>query len=168
MKKYPCIPGAAFLSWFFSFAVLIYLVSAYWAVMDGQVDAAYCIVVFAAVTLSFLIWQWKRTVWNVLIFEHGVVCRALFCRPIFISFDDCRVGFGYHIQGSGKVWWIYLCDSRSRFDTRFLCNKINTLKCEDGFIRIIYRQDLFAELMDRLPRQHRETLLSEKRFYRID
>ena len=167
-RDYPCIPGSAFISTYFVFGELISLAMAYYSAADGAIGPSRFFIGFSVALFAFIVWQWKRTMWKVRIDKRYLTCYAPLCNKIVISLDDCRVGFGYHLQGKTRVWWIYLCDPLSRFDTRSICDHMNSLKCEESFVRIMYRQDFFEELIDHLPKKQKETLLSEKRFYKID
>ncbi len=163
-KRYPCVPNASFLPFFLIFGEFFYLFMLYWSLSDGDIAASILDFLFCAATLVVAIWCWERTMRRVEIRPDQIICRAWLCKNIVIDYAKSTIGMDYHLQRGQKVWWIYLCYGPSpKFDSRKPYNRMNALKCKQGFIRIMYREDVYDALITVLPKKQKTALVSARR-----
>ena len=67
----------------------------------------------------------------------------------------------YHLQRGCKVWWIYLCYGPGpKFDPKKPYNRMNSLKCKPGFIRIMYDDEVYQALIEVLPKKQHTALVT--------
>lgn len=96
--------------------------------------------------------------------EDRVVCLIPFYQKLEIEYNKCFIGFDYHNQNGNKIWWIYLCYGKMPpYKNPKLGNRINSIKCQPGFVRIMYRDDVYDALMDVLPKKQKTALASARR-----
>ena len=161
MKKYPCVPSSLFLPVFFSLGALFFLWISYFSIINNAYFESFCGMVFSIGTVAFIIWEWKSIMCKVQILSDRIICKTLFCPDITIEYEKCTVGMDYHLQRGCKVWWIYLCyGTGPRFDPQKPYNRMNNLKCRPGFVRIMYRDDVYHALIDVLPKKQKTSLTS--------
>ena len=92
------------------------------------------------------------------ILPDKVVCKGLFPK------DMCSVGMDYHVQNNGKIWWIYFYSgAHPKYKTKNPASRINSVKIQPGFVRIMYSEELYQTLMDTLPAKQCTTLQSIRR-----
>lgn len=168
-KRYPCIPGSSFLTVFYCYGLVFYSFMMYFSFSEGEVLAGLGFVCFFLFTFAVLVWSWQRTMRKVRFEPDRVVCFAPLCRDIIIEFERCNLGFDYHVQHGRKVWWIYLCyGPKPAYKPTHPGNRINALKCREGFVRILYRDDVYAALLAVLPKRQAEALRSARKFTDLD
>lgn len=87
------------------------------------------------------------------------------CKKIALVYSQCTVGMDYSLLRGNKVWWIYLCYGASpKYEFKNPKNRINALKCKEGFVRILYREDIYEELLKVLPKKQAAALTTAKRY----
>lgn len=166
-KSYPCVPGSSFIPCLFIFGVFFWLGNAYYF-SKKQPGAAIGMVLFAIVTLVFTIWCWNKTMYKVEIHSDHVICKGFLCKDVVIDYEKATIGMDYHMQRGCKVWWIYLCYGPGPvFDPRKPYNRMNSLKCRQGFIRIMFQEDIYDELMAVLPKKQKTALTTARRCTKI-
>ena len=68
-----------------------------------------------------------------------------------------------------KIWWIYFCyGQRPYYNSLHHGQRINSIKCQDWFVRMMYREDIYTLLLDVLPENKRIALVSARKFADID
>lgn len=107
----------------------------------------------------------KPAAWRVELQADCAVCKGLLAKDTFtISYETCTIGMDWHMQNQNKIWWIYLCyGPKPTYPTENPANRMNTLKCKPGFIRIMYSDDLYQALMAVLPEAQRIALESSRK-----
>ena len=161
MKQFPCVTGSLFLPAFFSFGAVFFLFVSYMCVVSGSPFMGFLMGVFSIGTVAFIIWGWKSTMCKVQIQPAYIICKTLFCADIVMEYEKCTVGMDYHLQRGCKVWWIYLCYGPGpKFDTKKPYNRMNSLKCKPGFIRIMYDDEVYQALIEVLPKKQHTALVT--------
>lgn len=161
MKQFPCVPGSLFLPVFFSFGALFYLWVTYYSIIKDAYFPAFMGACFFVGIVAFLIWSWKSTMCKVQIQPAHIICKTLFCADIVMEYEKCTVGMDYHLQRGCKVWWIYLCYGPGpKFDPKKPYNRMNSLKCKPGFIRIMYDDEVYQALIEVLPKKQQTALVT--------
>lgn len=172
-KTYPCIPSAklfaalSVLMGFVAVGIILFLMNvpiAHWDTTPHS-EKVLVVAVFgtaAAIEFGYAAWGVGRSLRRVTIRRDRIVCTAPFCKDIVIKYEDCRVGMDYSRTNGGKMWWIYLCrgdyaDYKKRF------KRINSVKYQDGFIRIAYEPEVFEALIEALPKKKAAALESFRR-----
>jgi hypothetical protein len=86
-----------------------------------------------------------------------------------LQYEKCTVGMDWHQQNGNKIWWIYLCyGPKPSYRTKNPTQRMNTLKCQPNFIRILYRDDVYEALLMELPKKQRVALESSYKCAAID
>lgn len=95
----------------------------------------------------------------VLLYPDHIVCRGLFSQKIVMDYSKCYVGVDYGNHQNGKTWWIYLSyEPYPPFKKGAYYNRINAQYCKQGFIRTMYRDEVYQALMKVLPKKQRTML----------
>lgn len=160
-KKYWCSP-AAVLPLIFAVSFVFFLMVPYIEYRRGftmePMEWLYwgC---FLIISLSVAIWTNRIGGRYVLICPKRIICKALFCRDIVIEYDKCNIGIDYSNNKGCRQWWIYLSYiPYPPFKKDAYYNRINSRYCKQGFIRIMYNDDIYQALMDVLPKKQRIAL----------
>ena len=164
-KWYPMVPGGAFVA-----LVMICGCPAFsWAAYDCIVDegAIFAGIISALFALFYLFFAWYFCVNGVHYFKISDGCLECFTplRPrIRLEYGSCNIGIDYHIQSGRALWWIYLCYGekppyKKQNDPR---NRMNTIPCSESFVRMMYNEDLYNELLEVLPSKQRAELMWAK------
>lgn len=168
-KSYPCVPGSAALQGIFLFGLAFYIWMIIGSAQDGQEEAIPGFILFMIATLAFMVWSWSRSMSRVEILPDRVICKAPFCKSIEILYDKCNIGMDYHLQNGGKVWWIYLCyGNKPPYKSKNPSNRMNALKCRQGFIRIMFSEEVYDALMNVLPKRQKNGLIASRRVAGFD
>lgn len=159
-KWFAVVPGGIFfipltifipaISWWFAYIVTT-------PVFESQYHPIYVIipVVYGLGLFLLTMYASSRSGCHIRFHKDKLECAAPFRRRIWLEYSKCNVGFDYHVQNGGYVWWIYLCYGekppyKKQNDPR---NRMNTIQCQEGFVRIIYREEVYDVLMQVLPKQ---------------
>lgn len=172
MKKqktsYFCVPIAMALPIVFLILTGLMLYMAWW-VTDVPGDGKTTSILFLCmvpVTLSYAAFTMNTAIWRVELRENDIVCRGWLPKQTFsLAYETCTIGMDWHSQNGGKVWWIYLCKGQKPvYRSKNPANRINALKCGNGFIRIMYSDEVYEALLAVLPRKQRAALESARKF----
>ena len=169
-KGFPSVPNARFILYFFMYGFLFYGFIAY-KFFEEQFNVLTLIIacLFAVGCLCVAVSALPRVACTIQILPEYMVCKIPFHKDIVIQYEQCNIGMDYHIQHGQKVWWIYLCyGPKPTYKTMHPGKRINSLKCQDGFIRMIYRQEIYDALLCVLPKDKQVALTSAKKFASID
>lgn len=172
MKKFRCVPIAM------GVPVIFGIFSLFWvpllfrldlfvnsqgepAPMLGLFVCLFAMSLCLSVALAFL----KVALRRVEVLPDKVVCKGIFPKDTFeMPYDACSVGMDYHVQNNGKIWWIYFYSgAHPKYKTKNPASRINSVKIQPGFVRIMYSEELFQTLMDTLPAKQCTTLQSIRR-----
>ena len=161
MNKFPCVPGSWFIPAYFSFGELFVAFVFYLSIDRGLLwESVFFFAVFVCIA-AFIIGSWDKAMQKVQIYSGHIVCRTPFCPTIVMEYEKCTVGMDYHWQRGCKVWWIYLCYGPSpKFDSKKPYNRMNSLKCKPGFIRIMYSDEVCQALIAVLPKKKQTALIT--------
>ena len=172
MKKFRCVPIAIGLPAIFSLLTLFWVPLLFRLdvfvnskgepdPVGGLVLCISMIILGLAATIVFLSVSVKR----VEIFPDKIVCKGVLPKDTFaFEYDKCNVGMDYHVQNGNKIWWIYFYSgAHPKYKTKNPANRINSVKIQPGFVRIMYSEELYQALMDVMPPKQCTVLKSIRR-----
>lgn len=94
-------------------------------------------------------------------------CTYLECiypfKKITLRYSECTVGMDYSWVRGSKLWWIYLCYGPAPRFAPNAVNRINAMRCKEGFVRILYCEQVYEELLKVLPKKQATALITAKR-----
>ena len=164
-KKFRCVPVSLGLPIAFASASFIQLglTWVYWTNMHDIKDVYMGIIIFsfgfilAGITLIPAL---KR----VEILSDRVICKGLFPRETFeIEYGRCTIGMDSHRQYGRRIWWIYLCYGQPpQYKLSNTSNRMNAVKIQPGFIKIIYSDEVYDTLISILPKKQRTALMTAR------
>lgn len=169
-KTYLCVPIGFGLPIVFLLLTVLSIVMTLWVVQVGQNDVAPIFGFFALLAFSIALVTLVKTTQRVEIQSEAIVCKGLLPRSAFsIEYEKCTIGMDWHKQNGNLIWWIYLCYGHMPiYRNNNPHNRINALKCRPGFIRIMYRDDVYEALISVLPKKQRVALETSRRFSGFD
>ena len=131
----------------------------------GQNGAIPLLILIIVVDIIALFFSIRNAIAYIELKEQHLECKVLFQKKIIMKYDSCAVGMDYSVIRGRKLWWIYLCYGQlPKYPLNNPQNRINALKCKQGFVRIVYREDVYNALVDTLPKKQRNALISSQRF----
>ena len=164
---YLCVPIAFGLPLIFLALTALQIVTALWVlqVEPHALDIVVICCMFALLALSISTITFINAIWRIEIQQNSIICKGLMPRDTFsLEYEKCSVGMDWHIQNGNKVWWIYLCYGRKPlYQTKKPSNRMNTLKCKPGFIRIMYRDEVYDALISVLPKKQKNALETSRK-----
>ena len=169
-KTYLCVPIGMGLPIIFLALTGVSIVMALWVVRVGQNDVAPIFYACAALSVSITAVTFVKAVWRVEIHRNIIVCKGLMPRNTFsLEYEKCTIGMDWHKQNGNKIWWIYLCyGCKPVYQTKKSANRINALKCQPDFIRIMYRDEVYEALLSVLPQKQKTALETSRRYAGFD
>lgn len=106
---------------------------------------------------------------KIIINPDHILCKMPLHKNIVLLYEHCYIGMDYHVQNGGKIWWIYFCYGKMPpYKNPHLGNRINSIKCQPGFIRIMYRDEVYDTLLETLPKKQKTALISARRVAGFD
>ena len=165
-KVFQVIPGACVIPLSCLFTSCISSVLLWYAVKSNQLSLfVICgLLVFFIGGLIGVETSIQQTMCCVEFCNNHAICYIPFGRQIQLEYSECNIGMDYHTQNGTKIWWIYLCyGSKPRYQTKGPTKRMNTLKCKPGFIRIMYREEVYDALISVLPKKQRIALETSRR-----
>lgn len=164
VRTFHCVPGASIFPAISIFGLIFCGYCGYVCFAEGETGTGFIFAGYSICLIAFLIWCWDRTMWKVQIKPDSVVCSAPFCKDIIIEYNKCTIGVDYHLQGTNKVWWIYLSDGKQPvYESNNPHSRMNSLKCCSGFIRLMYRQEIYDTFVELLPKKQKNALVTAAR-----
>ena len=158
----PSTPGGGFMIPFEVFSILfvLYLAFKLWE------EKAFIYVLICIAFVFLFIWiichAVSRCACYIRLYDTYLVCVYPF-RKIRLDYEKCTVGMEFSWVRGSKLWWIYLCYGQApRFESKAL-NRINAMRCKEGFVRIMYRKEVYDELLMVLPKRQATALTTSKR-----
>ena len=68
------------------------------------------------------------------------------------EYGKCNIGMDYHVQNGGKIWWIYFYTGKHpQYKSNNPASRINSVKIQPGFVRVMYSEELYRALMETMP-----------------
>lgn len=165
-KNHFCVPLAITLPIIFAFLVLASLYTAVFCYLSGSPDATPIFVVLSLISLIMALLLLPISIRRIEITKAGVICKGLFKQDTFvIDHTKCNIGMDYHKQDGRIIWWIYLCeDMLPKYKPNNPANRINSVQITPGFIRIMYSEEVYFELLEVLPKHQRTALITARRY----
>lgn len=106
----------------------------------------------------------QQSMCSVVLYDDRVLCKIPFSKNVELVYDKCYIGVDYHVQNGGKIWWIYFSYGKMPpYKNSHLGNRINSIKCQPGFVRIMYRDEIYEALLEVLPEKQKTALVSVMR-----
>lgn len=165
-----CIPIGLGLPIVFLLLTVLSIGMALWVIQIGQNDVAPIPCISALFAFSIAVVSFVNTTQRVEIQGEAIVCKGLLPRSAFsIEYDKCTIGMDWHKQNGNLIWWIYICNGHMPvYRNKNPHNRINALRCRPGFIRIMYRDDVYEALISVLPKKQKVALETSRRFSGFD
>lgn len=166
-KSYLCVPIGLGLPCIFFVLTGVCVYSALWArnIAPAQNDVVLIFYTFAFLSLLFAVVLFEKAVWRVEVYQDSIVCKGLMPHHTFsLEYEKCTIGMDWHKQNGNKIWWIYLCYGyKPTYQSKNPANRINAMKCQPGFIRIMFSEEVYDALLLVLPRKQRIALETSRR-----
>ena len=164
-KTYLCVPIGLGLPLVFLGLTVLSIAMALWLVRVDQNDVVPIFLAFSLLSVSIAVTTFGKAIWRVEIKQDSIICKGLMPHHTFsLAYEKCTIGMDWHKQNGNKIWWIYLCLGRmSCFQSKNPAKRINALDCKPGFIRIMYRDEVYEELISVLPKKQRSALEISRR-----
>lgn len=168
MRKFSCIPIATALPIVFYVPCILFVC---WAISEGILFQD----IYLDIVLGFLVLfglamgtgLLLHTGHTVTIYQDHVVCKGNMPNSAFsVMYDNCSIGMDFHVQDGYKVWWIYLCTGPLVAYKKG--KQINSVKIGNGFVRIMYRHDVYQALLEVLPKKQKIALQTAHRCADLD
>ena len=169
-KTYFCIPIGLGLPIVFLLLTVLSIVMTLWVIQIEQNDVAPIFAFFAFLAIAIAAITFVKAVQRVEIQSNVIVCKSLLPRSTFsMEYDKCTIGMDWHKQNGNLIWWIYLTYGRKPvYRNNNPHNRINAIQCRPGFIRIMYREDVYEALIAALPKKQKTALETSRRFSGFD
>ena len=169
-KTYLCVPVGLGLPLIFLGLTVLSIAMALWVVQVGQEDCVPIFLTFSFLSFSIAVITFGGAVWRVEIGQAAITCKGLWPYNTFsLEYEKCTIGMDWHKQNGNKIWWIYICYGHLPYDQKLKSLKrINTVNCKPGFIRIMYRDEVYEELISVLPKKQRIALEASRRSAEFD
>ena len=169
-RTYLCIPIGLGLPIVFLLLTVLSIVMALWVIQVGQNDVAPIFGFFALLAFSIALVTVVKTTQRVEIQSEAIVCKGLLPGSAFsIEYEKCTIGMDWHKQNGNLIWWIYIYNGHMPvYRNNNPHNRINALRCRPGFIRIMYRDDVYEALISVLPKKQKVALETSRRFSGFD
>ena len=169
-KTFLCVPIGLGLPVVFLMLTVLSIIMTLWVVQIGQNHVAPIFGFFTLLAFSIAVVTFLQTIQRVEIQRGAIVCKGLLPRNTFsIEYDKCTIGMDWHKQNGNLIWWIYLCYGHMPvYRNNNPHNRINALRCRPGFIRIMYRENVYEALVSVLPKKQKIALETARRFSGFD
>lgn len=165
-KTFLCVPISLGLPCIFLVASALHFIMALWLLQKVEIAVTLLLCTFSFFSLFMVIFTGMKSVWRVNILQKCIICKGLLPHNTFsLEYEKCTIGMDWHSQNGNRIWWIYLCYGRKPVYKSNNPNKrMNTLKCQPGFIRIMYSDAVYEALMDVLPKKQKIGLETSRRY----
>ena len=165
-KWYASFPGATALFVVWGFAVLYFAVTMLICLKEQQLDGFWLCFFNMILSIVIAYITIRNAVSYIKLYVDPLVCLVPFTRRITIRYDNCEAGLDYCLDvNRNKLWWIYISEGPlPQYPGKNPRNRINTIPCQKGFVRIRYQKEIFLALIEVLPKKQRTALISAERF----
>ena len=110
---------------------------------------------------------WMGVFWFISMDEHvylypdHLVCTRPFRKSVVLYYDRCMVGMDYATTTGSTNWWIYLSyGPLPKYKGNSPANRINSLRTNQEFVRIMYYEEVYEALLQVLPKHQKVCLQS--------
>lgn len=163
-KWFPTVPGSLWAVGIFLYGVVFFLFMALRSYEKKEYTVFSWFVIGIMSSAGALYVYIRQSLCYVKLHENHLVCTIPFKKDIILIYSQCTVGMDYSVVRGRRIWWIYLCyGSELKYKFKNPRNRINALKCKDGFVRILYREDVYEELLRVLPKKQAVALTTAQR-----
>ena len=161
-KYHFCVPLAITLPIIFGGCMLGSLYTAVFCYLSGSSDACPIFIFLSALSLVMVLILLPHCMRRVAIMSDCIICKGVFPGDCFtMYYDRCQIGMDYHKQDGRRIWWIYICEGiLPKYSTNNSANRINSVPISPGFIRIMYSDIVFSELLEALPKNQKTALIT--------
>ncbi len=98
---------------------------------------------------------------HVYLYPDHLVCTRPFRKSIVLYYDRCMVGMDYATTTGSTDWWIYLSyGPLPKYKGNSPANRINSLRTNQEFVRIMYYEEVYEALLQVLPKHQKVCLQS--------
>ena len=98
---------------------------------------------------------------HVYLYPNHLVCTRPFRKSVVLYCDRCMVGMDYATTTGSTDWWIYLSyGPLPKYKGNSPANRINSLRTNQEFVRIMYYEKVYEALLQVLPKHQRVCLQS--------
>ena len=166
MKKFQCVPIALALPAMFLIASIVQCDIAIRCFNSNDSNGGILFIVMAISAAIFAFATFIPSRERVEIGQNKIVYKRFYSKDTFyLEYNKCIIGMDYHIQNGNKIWWIYLCYGKMPpYKNPHLGNRINSIQCQPGFIRIMYREEVYNALIEVLPKNQKTALITARRY----
>ena len=123
----------------------------------------------AGLCIASAIGMSRHAACQIRLLDRQIECFRPFQRRVVLDYDKCTVRINYHIQSGRRFYWITLSygEPRDYQKSKNPHNGTNSILCQPGFIRMIYRPEVYDALLRVLPPKQRAQLLEELRAWEL-
>jgi len=98
---------------------------------------------------------------HVYLYPDHLVCTRPFRKSVVLYYDRCMVGMDYATTTGSTDWWIYLSyGPLPKYKGNSPANRINSLRTNQEFVRIMYYEEVYEALLQVLPKHQKVCLQS--------
>lgn len=98
---------------------------------------------------------------HVYLYPDHLVCTRPFRKSVVLYYDRCMVGMDYATTTGSTNWWIYLSyGPLPKYKGNSPANRINSLRTNQEFVRIMYYEEVYEALLQVLPKHQKVCLQS--------
>lgn len=115
---------------------------------------------------------WCGVFWFISMDEHvylypdHLVCKRPFRKNVVLYYDRCTVGMDYATTSGDTNWWIYLSyGPLPKYKGNSPANRINSLRTNEEFVRIMYYEEVYEALLQVLPKHQKVCLQAAYNLY---
>lgn len=169
-KTFFCMPIAWGLPAVFFGGAIVGLVELIWLWGEGQSAIAPVLGGLIIMALLFVVGTIPNATWRIEILSDRLLCKGILPRQTFtLWYTKCNIGMDYHLQNGRKVWWIYLCNGvPPKYQPKYRGIQINQQPIQPGFVKIMYSEEVYHALLEKLPQNLCSGLVSSFRFTELE
>ena len=166
-KFYSSVPGGMLAIFIGLFGIAFYTALFIRCFIEKSLMPSLVAALFIISCVWYVIYFSRQSIAYIRFYSDHLECYVPFQSIIKLEYNMCIVGMSFSSSTSKKVFWIYFQDQNEQKTclSQHPPKKINEERCRNGFVRIMYREDLYNTIIDLLPKRHRVALETSKRCY---
>ena len=167
-KKYYCTPTARILPIFFALGGVFCAYLAYIAFTDPKQSlfGAIGAILWMCIAFGMAIFCESNGSRYVLLYDDRIICKCIFRKDIVLEYNKCTVGMDYaKTTGTTNIWIYFVYGTLPKYKLNNEANRINSLKFRQGFIKMMYNEEVYNALLEVLPKNQRNGLISGYKLY---
>lgn len=166
-KFYSSVPGGMLVIFIGLFGIAFYTALFIRCFIEKSLMPSLVAALFIISCVWYVIYFSRQSIAYIRFYSDHLECYVPFQSRIKLEYNMCIVGMGFSFSTSKKVFWIYFRDQSEQktYLSQHPPKKINEERCRTGFVRIMYREDLYNTIIDLLPKKHRVALETSKKYY---